>query len=75
MSAAKVSLVAVPLRTEEKTYHQGKLLLAELLKDPYSRWLALAALAFIYGSAVTATVIVTLIKSARNLNPEARRRR
>ena len=30
-----------------------------------SHWLLLAALAFIYGAAVMAIVIVTLIKSAR----------
>lgn len=58
----------------KETNQQVTLLLAELLNDPYWQWLALAALALIYGSAVMATVIVTLIKSARNLNPAARRR-
>ena len=40
-------------------------LVAAFTDDSNLQWLALAALAFIYGSAVMAVVIVTLMKSAR----------
>jgi hypothetical protein len=58
---------------------QGKktLLFAAFTDDSNSQWFVfsaswqLALLAFIYGSAVLAIVIVTLIKSARKRRPEA----
>jgi hypothetical protein len=59
---------------------QGKkaILFAAFTEDSNSQWLAcsvswqLALLAFIYGAAVMAIVIVTLMKSARKRRPEAR---
>jgi hypothetical protein len=47
------------------------MLFAAFTDDSNSQWLALAVLAFIYGSAVMAIVIVTLMKSARKRRTEA----
>ena len=47
---------------------------AAFTDDSNSEWLPFAALAFIYGSAVMALVIVTLLKSARRRGPETQKK-
>ena len=47
-----------------------RILFAAFGDDSSSQWLAFAVLAFVYGSAIMALVIVTLIKGARKRSPE-----
>lgn len=47
---------------------------AAFTDDSNSQWLAFAALAFIYGSAVMGLVIVTLIRSARKRGAESQKK-
>jgi len=48
-----------------RRYQRGHILFAALTDESNLQWLVVAALALIYGSAVMAIVIVTLMKSAR----------
>jgi hypothetical protein len=73
LSEAKVSLVTAPLRAEIERSKKAILFVA-FTDDSNSQWLTLAVLAFIYGSAVMAIVIVTLMKSARKRRTEAQNR-
>ena len=48
--------------------------IAVFIDEVTSEWLAFAALAFIYGSAVMTIVIVTLLRSARRRGPESNKK-